>query len=95
MRKWGRMAGLVMLAVMLLAAAGAAPRPDSGQATTEKAYVGNSSAKKYHKPSCRWAGKISAKNRVEFPSAEEAEKAGYKACKVCLKKPKSRRGSGE
>ncbi len=63
----------------------------SAQTGAGKAVVGNSSSKKFHKTSCRYAGKINEKHRVAFGSAEEAEKAGYAACKVCFKKAKSRR----
>ncbi|NSW84098.1 MAG: thermonuclease family protein [Syntrophothermus sp.] len=46
-------------------------------------YIGNSSSKKFHLPTCEWAQKISLKNRIEFTTREEAVKAGYEPCKVC------------
>ncbi len=46
-------------------------------------YVGSSEAKKYHRASCEFVKKITKNNRVEFSSPEQAEKAGYTACKVC------------
>ncbi|MBI3483759.1 MAG: hypothetical protein HY012_01205, partial [Acidobacteria bacterium] len=51
-----------------------------------KPFVGNKNSKKYHVVACQYAKKMSPKNRVEFNSTDEAEKAGYVACKVC--KPK-------
>ena len=46
-------------------------------------YIGNSKSMKFHKPSCRWAVKISDKNKVVFKSREEAIRQGYKSCGVC------------
>jgi len=37
----------------------------------------------YHRPHCRWAMKISFRNRVQFSSAADATAAGYKPCGVC------------
>ena len=47
-------------------------------------FWGSAKSDKYHYPSCRWAEKIDAKNMVRFNSPEEAIKAGYKPCKVCV-----------
>ncbi len=58
--------------------------------------LGSSDAKKYHKPSCQWAKKITKDNRVESASKVEAEKAGYAPCKTCfssLKKPSAKADS--
>ncbi len=49
----------------------------------EKAYVGNKNTKKYHIVACTWAQKIAPRNRIEFSSAEEAQKSGFVPCKVC------------
>jgi len=46
-------------------------------------YLGNANSKKFHKPSCQWAQKISPGNRVWFDIREEAINAGYQPCKVC------------
>jgi|GEM_PF-1518656 len=51
-------------------------------------YVGSAGSVVYHYPSCRWANEISKKNEVWFQTPEEAESAGYQACKVC-KPPKA------
>jgi serine/threonine protein kinase len=37
----------------------------------------------YHKPNCKWALKISYRNRIEFHTLAEATLAGYRACGVC------------
>jgi hypothetical protein len=37
----------------------------------------------YHTPTCKWAVKISHRNRVQFRSIAEAKAAGYRACGVC------------
>lgn len=46
---------------------------------SEAAYIGNSSTKKYHLPSCKYAAKISSQNVVYLQSVPE----GYEPCKIC------------
>ena len=53
-----------------------------GCGSSEK-FIGNSSSKKFHKPACQWAQKISSSNRIAFSSRDEAVKSGYSPCKVC------------
>ncbi|MCL5287909.1 MAG: hypothetical protein M1453_07950 [Acidobacteria bacterium] len=48
-----------------------------------KPFVGNKNSKKFHVVACQYAKKMGPKNRVEFSTVAEAEKAGYVACKVC------------
>ncbi|WP_253256508.1 MULTISPECIES: thermonuclease family protein [unclassified Neomoorella] len=61
-----------------------APIPAPGDKSSSAAkYIGNSSSKKFHLPSCQWAKEISPRNRVEFTSRQEAISAGYQPCKVC------------
>lgn len=45
--------------------------------------VGNKDSKTFHKAECQHAGKIKAENKVALASKAEAEKQGYKPCKVC------------
>ena len=45
--------------------------------------VGSVQSTVYHNPSCRWAKEIRPHNEIWFSSCEEAEEAGYAACKVC------------
>ena len=47
--------------------------------------VGNQEAKIYHLPTCKLVLKIKPENKVPFASKEEAVKAGYAPCKICLK----------
>jgi len=46
-------------------------------------YVGNKKSKKFHLPDCRWALKISQKNRVEFRNRQDAIDQGYVPGKSC------------
>jgi len=72
----------LLLVFILLAACGVqqttTPAPEPQQS-----YVGSINSDKYHYPDCEWAQKIKPENEVWFSSPEEAQKAGYKPCKVC------------
>ncbi|MBI2857199.1 MAG: hypothetical protein HYX95_02665 [Chloroflexi bacterium] len=37
----------------------------------------------FHRPSCRWALRMSRRNRITFASAAEARQHGYRACRIC------------
>lgn len=50
---------------------------------TPAGLVGNKDSKTYHKADCKSAAKMKPANKVALASKAEAEKAGYKACKVC------------
>ena len=52
-------------------------------------FVGSKKSDVYHYPSCRWAKRIKAENRVYFDTPEEAIAAGYRPCKVCKPPTKS------
>ena len=56
----------------------AAAMPSSGGTI-----VGNQKSKVYHWPGCPDYDKVSAKNRVTFPSREAAEQAGYRPAGNC------------
>ncbi|SDG00662.1 Ada metal-binding domain-containing protein [Terriglobus roseus] len=45
--------------------------------------VGSSIRLIYHRPSCKWALKISQRNRVRFSSEVDAKARGYRPCSVC------------
>lgn len=49
----------------------------------EVKYIGSKNSSVFHRPSCKWAGMISEKNKVGFSSREEAVNAGYRPCQVC------------
>jgi Metal binding domain of Ada/RIO1 family len=38
----------------------------------------------YHRPSCEWVRKISTRNQISFSSVADAQRVGYRRCKVCL-----------
>lgn len=59
------------------------PVPAKPAVSVTASYVGNARTMKFHWPSCRWAKKISAGNRVGFSSREEAVESGYVPCQVC------------
>ncbi len=48
-------------------------------------FVGNKDSKTFHKADCKTTAKMKEANKVTFTTKEEAEKQGFKACKVCLK----------
>ena len=57
--------------------------PAPSQATGK--LVASDSTKTYHQAACRFANKIKPVHRVEFASVDEAQKAGYTPCKVCMR----------
>jgi hypothetical protein len=57
--------------------------PKAAPAPAASGFVGNKDSKIYHKADCKTAAKMKAENKMSFASKAEAEKAGYKACKVC------------
>jgi len=54
-----------------------------GQSDSSSKIIGNKNSKIFHTPGCSSYDSVSEKNRVYFPSAEEAEKAGYRKAKNC------------
>lgn len=82
----------ILLAVLMVAplfaqGAKAQAKPSGSPAKAAPApaaaFVGNKDSKICHKADCKMAGKMKDANKVSFASAAEAQKAGYKACKVC------------
>ena len=63
----------------------AAPAKAAPAAAPAKAaaIVSNKDSKVYHKADCKTAAKMKEANKTTFASSAEADKAGYKACKVC------------
>jgi len=45
--------------------------------------VGSSIRQTYHRPTCKWARRISSRNRITFGSATDAIRRGYRACGAC------------
>ena len=66
-----------------------APAPTAAKAAPAKpaapaaAILANKDSKTYHRADCKMAAKMKEANKAAFASAAEADKAGYKACKVC------------
>jgi hypothetical protein len=56
----------------------------SGPQILNAPIVGSSIRHIYHRASCDWARKISARNRVTFGSVSDAQARGYRRCRVCL-----------
>ncbi len=55
-------------------------KPDAKKA----AFIGSKDSDKYHLPTCKIIDNIKPEKQVAFASKEEAEKAGYKPCQICL-----------
>lgn len=53
--------------------------------STVPAFVGNRASKVFHRPTCRLVLKIKPENTVWYANREEARKAGYTPCKICLR----------
>lgn len=60
-----------------------APAAPAKAAAASTAIVANKDSKVYHRADCKLASKMKDANKVSLASAAEANKAGYKACKVC------------
>ena len=52
---------------------------------TEKNYIGNRNSKRFHISSCKFAGKINAKNKIHFSSKWDAFYQGYAPSKKCIR----------
>lgn len=57
--------------------------PDSSLMSSASQFVASKSAESFHFLWCKWAKKISAKNRVYYSTREEAMKALHRPCHVC------------
>lgn len=64
-------------------AAKTAPAPKTEAKPAAGGFVGNKESKTLHKADCKMAAKTKAENKTTFATKAEAEKAGYKPCKVC------------
>ena len=60
-----------------------ATKPAAPAAKPAGATLANKDSKTYHRTDCKVAAKMKAANQTSFATAAEADKAGYKACKVC------------
>jgi len=55
----------------------------SSISTQGEIYIGSKNGSKYHFPWCSGAQRIKESNKIQFPSKEEAEKAGYTPAANC------------
>ncbi|MDR1020720.1 MAG: thermonuclease family protein [Synergistaceae bacterium] len=62
---------------------GGIPAKEAKNEISESGYVGNGNSKIFHKAQCSAALKMSAKNKVEIKSREDALDRGYRPCKIC------------
>ncbi len=64
-----------------------APAPSlwnsSSSTSASAATVGNRVSRVFHVPSCGWANRIRARNRVSFGSPTQASARGFRPCGVC------------
>lgn len=63
-------------------ATAAQPRASTAPASHVQ-YVASKVRFPFHRPGCKWAQRISAKNLQVFETREEAIAAGHRPCKVC------------
>ena len=60
-----------------------AEAPKTAIKPAEAGLVGNKDSQTFHKADCKTAAKMKPANKVSLTSKADAEKAGFKACKVC------------
>lgn len=80
-----RLANLALAALLITGTFGVIAQSygNDAQPKTSYTYVASSAREPFHKPSCRWAQKISDRNLQTFKTHDEAIKAGHRPCKVC------------
>jgi hypothetical protein len=61
----------------------AVPPPATSTPVTT-GFVGNRAAMVFHLPTCKLVLKIKPENKVIFATKEEALRAGYTPCRICL-----------
>lgn len=49
----------------------------------EKYYIASVKSRRFHRPSCSQAERISSENLIKFSSREEALDLGYSPCRIC------------
>jgi hypothetical protein len=60
-----------------------APPAVAREAEKEAQFLASRKSSVYHRPSCRYVRQIKQENLIGFKTRQEAESAGYRACKVC------------
>lgn len=79
---------LLLLAALFQPAAALAPpsvppTPTDQSEQKEQTVYGSRRSNAYHRATCRYVRQINPENLNSFSSRAEAEKGGYRACKVC------------
>lgn len=59
------------------------PTPLDQSEQKEQTVYGSRRSNVYHRATCRYVRQINPENLISFPSRGEAEKGGYRPCKVC------------
>lgn len=57
--------------------------PSPAVAPTAEGYIASKNSGVFHRPDCKSAAKISAKNIIRYASRDEAIQAGKKPCHEC------------
>ncbi len=74
------------LSAFRLGAQAPAPRNAvSAPVPVATSFIGNKESKVYHTPVCKLGSKTKPENKVVFATQEEAVKAGYAPCRICIK----------
>ncbi len=55
----------------------------AGATAVAESFYGSLKSDVYHKQSCSYVKKITKEHMVTFESKEDAQKKGYRPCKVC------------
>ncbi len=83
-------AALLLVAASAFAQAPATKKPAPAPAPKAEAkpaaatgFVANKASMVYHKADCAVGAKIKAENKVTLATKADADKGGYKPCKVC------------
>lgn len=74
---------LLLLACILLGSFACPARPEEQTGPPPEKCVGSAAVKVFHREDCLYCNVIKPEDRVEFPSPQEAIKAGYAPCKIC------------
>ncbi len=79
---------LLLFGGLLRPALALAPAPAPTTSTEradqkEQVVYGSRRSNVYHRATCRYVRQIRPDNLISFPTKAEAEKSGYRRCKVC------------
>ncbi len=75
--------GGLLQPVAALAPAPAPTTPTERSDQQEQVVYSSRRSNVYHRATCRYVRQIKPENLISFPTKAEAERGGYRACKVC------------